>query len=199
MIGIILAGGLSSRLGGGDKGRHMVGGLAILDRVIATLRAQCDALVISANGDAERFAPYGLPVVPDNVEGHLGPLAGILAGLDWIAAHRPESDVAVTAPTDTPFLPMDLVDRLASCRGDAALVCARSGGRTHGVASLWPVRLRHELRRAVTDDGLRKVGAFLQRYPVAYAEWSDVPFDPFFNVNTAEDLGTANAIAARFL
>ena len=197
MIGIILAGGLATRMGGGDKGLRAVGGLPILDRLIATLRLQCEALVVSANGDADRLASYGLPVVPDDLPNNLGPLAGVLAGLDWIAAHHPDCQFAVSAPTDTPFLPKDFVARLQDVRVEdrAMIVCARSGGATHPVASLWSVSLRHDLRKALVDDGLRKVGAFLSRHPVAYADWPVHPYDPFFNANVPEDLNEAEAIA----
>ena len=198
MIGIILAGGLASRMGGGDKGLRTVGGRTVLDRVIATMRLQCPHLVLSANGDPARFAPCGLPVVADDLPDHPGPLAGVLAGLDWAARHHPEQAFAVTAPTDTPFLPKDFVARLQDVRVDdrAEIVCARSGGSSHPVAALWSVALRHDLRRALEVEGLRKVGAFLERHPVAYADWPVHPFDPFFNTNAPDDLAQAEAIAA---
>ena len=197
MIGIILAGGRATRIGGGDKGARMVGGLAILDRVVATLRPQCERLVLNANGAPERFASYGLPVVADDVADHPGPLAGVLAGLDWVAQHAPGERFAVTVPTDTPFLPDDLVVRLVAARSEtgAQVVCARSGGETHYVAALWSVALRHDLRRALTD-GLRKVARFMQRYDMGHADWAVAPHDPFLNVNSEEDLHRAEAIAA---
>ncbi len=197
MIGIILAGGRASRMGGGDKGLKAVAGMPILEGVIATMRLQCDHLVLNANGDAARFAAYGLPVVADDLPDNPGPLAGLLAGLDWCAAHHPEQPFAVTAPTDTPFLPKDFVARLQDVRIEdrAEIVCARSGGSTHPVAALWSVSLRHDLRRALTVEGLRKVGAFLDRHPVAYADWPVHPHDPFFNANAPDDLAQAEAIA----
>ncbi len=199
MIGIVLAGGLATRMGGGDKGLVLVGGVPILERVIATMRPQCDALVINANGDAGRFARYGLPVVPDDPAvpaGTLGPLAGVLAGLDWVAAHHPEAVRAVTVPTDTPFLPADLVARLAAAleAHRAPLACASSGGRVHGVVALWSVALRHDLRRAL-DEGLRKVGLFAERQGYARAVWPVEPCDPFLNANTPEDRVAAERIA----
>ena len=199
MIGILLAGGLATRMGGGDKGLRAIDGRTIMDRLVATMRLQCDGLVISANGDAERFSAHGLPVVPDDLPGNPGPLAGILAGVDWVASHHPGCAFAVSAPTDTPFLPADFVGRLQDVRADdrALIVCARSAGATHPVASLWSVSLRHDLRRALADEGLRKVGAFLARHPVAYADWPAHPFDPFFNANTPDDLLAAEAIAKR--
>jgi molybdopterin-guanine dinucleotide biosynthesis protein A len=199
MIGIILAGGLARRMGGGDKGLLSVGGVPIIARVIAVMRGQCDGLVLSANGDPTRWAAHDLPVVADDVEDHPGPLAGVLAGLDWVARHHPRCLFAVTAPTDTPFLPRDFVARLQDVRIEdrALIVCARSGGATHPVATLWSVALRHDLRKALTQEGLRKVGAFLDRHPVAYADWPIHPHDPFFNANAPEDLAAAELIAAR--
>jgi molybdopterin-guanine dinucleotide biosynthesis protein A len=198
MIGIILAGGLSRRMGGGDKGLLSLGGSLILDRVIAAMQGQCDHLVLNANGDPSRFESYGLPVVPDDLLDYQGPLAGVLAGLDWVAAHHPKSLFAVTAPGDTPFMPKDFVARLQDVRAEdrALITCARSGGASHPVAALWQVALRHDLRKALARDGLRKVGDFLERHPVAYADWPVHPHDPFFNINTPDDLAAAEMIAA---
>ena len=199
MIGIILAGGLASRMGGGDKGLKTVGGVPILDRVIATMRLQCDKLVINANGDMDRLGHYGLPVIGDDLAGNPGPLAGVLAGLDWVAKTYPNKPFAVTAPTDTPFLPKDFVARLQDVRVEdrAMIVCARSGGSSHPVATLWSVSLRHDLRKALAVEGLRKVSAFLDRHPVAYADWPVHPYDPFFNANAPDDLVAAEAIAGQ--
>ncbi|MDR3463829.1 MAG: molybdenum cofactor guanylyltransferase MobA [Beijerinckiaceae bacterium] len=198
MIGVILAGGRSSRMGGGDKGLRALGGGPVLDRVIATMRAQCDDLLLNANGDANRFESYGLPVAPDDLPDYPGPLAGVLAGLDWVAAHRPRCLFVVTAPADTPFIPKDFVARLQDVRAEdrALITCARSGGVSHSIAALWQVALRHDLRKALAQEGLRKVTDFLARHPVAYADWPVRPYDPFFNINTPEDLATAEAIAA---
>ncbi len=199
MIGIVLAGGKASRLGGGDKGCHAVGGRSILERVVAAMRVQCDGLVLNANGDATRFASLGVPVVADAEPDQPGPLAGILASLDHIAIHHPRVRFAVSVPTDTPFLPADLVARLQDMRAaeSAAIVCARSGGRAHYVAALWSVDLRHDLRRAVGVDGLTRVRDFIDRHPFAYADWPVSPFDPFFNVNTPEDVAEAERIAQK--
>ena len=166
MIGIILAGGQARRMGGGDKGLRIVGGVPILERVVATLRPQCDTLVINANGASDRLASYGLAIVPDGLPGHPGPLAGLLAGLDWIASHHPKCLFAVSAPTDAPFLPKDFVARLQDVRAEdrALIVCARSGGTTHPVAALWSVSLRHDLRKALVDEKLHKVTAFQARH-----------------------------------
>ena len=199
MIGAILAGGLATRFGGCDKGLTRVGGRPILERVAGVLRAGCAPVVLNANGDPARFAALGLPVVPDSLPDRPGPLAGVLAALDWAAGHHPGVEHVVTAPGDTPFLPRDLVARLAAEHRltGATIVVARSGGRSHPVAALWPVALRDDLRRALVDEGLRKAGLFLERYPLAHVDWASEPAEPFFNVNTAADLATAEAIAAR--
>ena len=194
MIGIILAGGAATRMGGGDKGLLAVGGVPILARVIAVMAAQCDTLVLNANGDPTRFAAFGLPIVADGTAEPLGPLAGILAGLDWIAANYPTETRAVTAPTDTPFLPHDLVARLSV--SNATIACARSHGRTHPTAACWPVAIRHALRAALHEEGLRKVGRFLDDHAASYVDWVAAPYDPFLNANTPADLAIADAIAA---
>src|SRR5438046_88594 len=140
-LGLVLAGGLARRMGGGDKARIHVGGKTILERVLARLTPQCARVILNANGDPARFADAGLPVVADSVPDFAGPLAGILAGLDWTAAHRPDCSVVASVATDAPFLPEDLVERLA--RGteaaDAELARAASGGQAHPVIGLWPV------------------------------------------------------------
>ncbi len=143
-FGILLAGGLARRMGGGDKALRELGGTSLLARAIAALRPQCEGLVLSANGDPEQFAGFDLPIVADDVPGFMGPLAGILAGLDWIAAHRPDVALAISAPADTPFLPGDLAARLmdARAKGNALIACARSGGRTHQAVAVWPVSMR---------------------------------------------------------
>ena len=197
MIGIVLAGGRAIRLGGGDKGDLWIGGKSILERVIAAIRPQCDHLVISANGDAGRFSDVGVPVVADEVAGQPGPLAGVLAGLDYTAAYNSEAPFAITVPTDTPFLPSDLIARLQDQRvaDRADIVCARSGGSTHHVVALWSVSLRADLRRSLVDDHIYKVRTFINRHAVAYVTWPCEPCDPFFNVNTPEDHAEAERIA----
>ena len=198
MIGIVLAGGRATRLGGRDKGGLPVGGVALLDRIIGTLREQCDDVVINSNGDAQAFARFGLPVVADTLPDRPGPLAGILAGMDY-AAERSAAFV-VSVPTDTPFLPRDLVARLQDRRvaDRADIVCACSNGARHPVVALWSVALRDDLRRMLVDDGVRRVGDVLARHAVAYVTWPTDPVDPFFNVNTPDDLATADRLAALF-
>lgn len=195
IVGVLLAGGLARRMGGGDKGLRPLGGRSLLEHVIARMRPQVAALVLNANGDPNRFAEFGLPVVADEIPDFAGPLAGILAGLDWTAAHRPDCPLVISVPTDAPFLPTDLVLRLAAATRDqtADLACAASGGQSHPVVGLWPVRLRTELRQALVNENIRKVDRWTGRYRLA-----TVPFepdasgiDPFFNANRPEDLATA--------
>lgn len=198
-LGLLLAGGLARRMGGGDKPMARVGGVAILDRAIAAMRPQCAALVLNANGDPARFAAQGLAVVGDDVPGFAGPLAGVLAGLDFCAREQPQIGWVVSVAADSPFLPHDLVARLHGARRaqDARLACAASGGFTHPVIGLWPVDLRHDLRRALVDEDIRKIDRFTARYPIATVEWACAPVDPFFNANTPAELAEAEAIAAR--
>jgi molybdopterin-guanine dinucleotide biosynthesis protein A len=199
-LGLILAGGLARRMGGGDKPLKSVGGVTILDRVIERLRPQCASLLLNANGDPARFASTGLPVVADDVPDFAGPLAGVLAGLDWAAAHAPDVACVASAPGDCPFLPRDLVARLDEARqaGGLPLACARSGEWRHPVVALWPVALRADLRRAVTAEGMRKIEVWTARHGVALADWPAEPVDPFFNVNTPEDAAAADRLAAQY-
>ena len=196
-LGLILAGGLARRMGGGDKPRTAIGGTTILSRVLERMRAQCARLVLNANGDPSRFADTGLPVITDNVPGFAGPLAGVLAGLDWAAANAPEFDYVVSVPGDCPFLPRDLVVRLHRARREQGmpLACARSGEWRHPVVAMWPVGLRADLRAALTQEGLRKIEVWTVRHGVALANWPTEPVDPFFNVNTPEDAAAAERIA----
>lgn len=197
-VGLLLAGGQSRRMGGGDKALRLVGGVSLLDRVIARLRPQVEGLVLNANGDPSRFAGFGLPVVADSVPDFAGPLAGVLAGLDWAAAQRPDCGFVVSVATDAPFLPADLVTRLVQGLEEAGadLACAASGGRAHPVFGLWPVRLREDLRRAVVEEGVRKVDQWTGRHKLATVAFSDRPVDPFFNANRPEDLTAAAALLA---
>ena len=197
MIGIVLAGGRASRMGGTEKSFLAVGCLPIIERVLVALREQCGAVVINANGDPARFAAYGCAVVPDSLPDHPGPLAGLLAGLDHVAAHRPDTGFVLTVPGDAPFLPHDLVARLEDRRvaDRASIVRARSGDNDHGVVALWSVALREDLRHALVVEGLRKVGAFAARHPLATVTWPSHPVDPFLNVNTPDDLVAAEKAA----
>jgi molybdopterin-guanine dinucleotide biosynthesis protein A len=198
-LGVLLAGGLARRMGGGDKPMKTVAGRTILDRVVARLSPQCDGLVVNANGDPARFAFLGRPVVADDVPGFAGPLAGILAALDWAAANRPGIDWVVSVATDSPFLPRDLVARLHAARSAQAvpLACAQSGEQTHPVIGLWRVDLRTDLRHALVVEDIRKIDRWTARHGAAHAVWPAEPFDPFFNANTPDDIAEAEAIALR--
>ncbi len=153
---------------------------------------------MNANGEPSRFGPFELPVIADPVEGFAGPLAGILAGLDWAAVQAPCSAWMLSAPADCPFLPHDLVARLSAARmaQRSSLAVAESGGRSHPIIALWSVALRDELRHVLQVEGLRKVGAFTARYQPAIASWPIEPHDPFFNVNTVDELEEAERLCA---
>jgi molybdopterin-guanine dinucleotide biosynthesis protein A len=198
-LGLVLAGGLARRMGGGDKARIEIGGFSILDRVLATLSAQCVRIIINANGDPERFADTGVPVIPDNVLDYPGPLAGILAGLDWLAGQDNGVEWLVSVPGDCPFLPGDLVEKLHQARRKMGtgvpLACARSGEWRHPTVGLWQLALRADLRKALVEEGLRKIEIWTARHGVAIADWPAEPVDPFFNVNTPEDAERATRIA----
>jgi molybdopterin-guanine dinucleotide biosynthesis protein A len=198
-LGLVLAGGLARRMGGGDKARIEIGGASILDRVLVCLSAQCTGIVINANGDPTRFADTGLTVIPDNVPDYPGPLAGILAGLDWLAAQDNGIEWLVSVPGDCPFLPEDLVEKLHMARrkmgAGVPLACARSGEWRHPVVGLWPLALRADLRKALVEEDLRKIEVWTARHGVAIAEWPVEPVDPFLNVNTPEDAARAERIA----
>jgi molybdenum cofactor guanylyltransferase len=198
-LGLVLAGGQARRMGGGDKASLKVGGKTILERVLARLKPYCSPVILNANGDPARFSRYGLAVVADSVPDFAGPLAGILAGLDWAAKHAPEIEWLASVPGDCPFLPKDLVPRLHAARvaEKKSLACARSGEWRHPVVGLWAVALRDDLRRGLTVEDLHKIEAWTGRHGVALAAWPDQPVDPFFNVNTPDDLAKAEEIAAR--
>jgi molybdenum cofactor guanylyltransferase len=198
VLGVLLAGGQARRMGGGDKCLRELGGRPILERVIARARpqARARALILNANGDPARFAAFGLPVAADAIEGFAGPLAGVLTGMEWARANRPELPWIATIATDTPFFPPDLVARMLDAIGHegADLACAASGGRTHPVFGLWPVRLAPDLRRAMLEEDVRKVDAWTARYRLVQVSFPIEPFDPFFNTNRPEDLAEAERL-----
>jgi len=196
VVGILLAGGLARRMGGGDKCLRLLGGETILSRIISVVAPQVEVLALNANGDPDRFASYGLPVVADTIEGNAGPLAGVLAGMEWAAKHYPNCPWVMTVPTDAPFLPNDLVSRMRGAVAEerSDLACAASGDRTNPVCGLWPVRLREALREAMTAEDIRKVDVWTGRYSLSIIEFSTDPFDPFFNTNRPEDLVRAESL-----
>lgn len=196
-VGAILAGGLARRMGGGDKPLRTIGGRTVLARIVDRLTPQVTRLIINANDDPSRFDAFRLSVVADSLPDHPGPLAGVLAALDWAAAD-PAVAWVVTVPGDAPFMPRGLVRGLHAARKGRGTMfaCAASQGRTHPVIALWPVAIRDELRRAVAEEGIRKIDLFTQRGGCAAAEWPATPVDPFFNVNTPEDLAEADRLVA---
>jgi molybdopterin-guanine dinucleotide biosynthesis protein A len=191
---ILLAGGDGVRMGGGDKCLCLLGGKPLLAHVIHRVRPQASALVLSANGNPERFAGFNLPVAADATNERLGPLAGILAGLDWVATRLPEAAHVLVVPTDCPFLPEDLASRLTARTPEADIALAASGGRVHPVVGLWRVNLRDDLRKALTQDAVRKVERFCDRHRCRSVEFPARPVDPFFNVNSPGDLGMAEKL-----
>ncbi|HIJ61090.1 MAG TPA: molybdenum cofactor guanylyltransferase MobA [Rhodospirillaceae bacterium] len=196
VAGILLAGGLSRRMGGGDKSLLTVGGRSLMERVIERAAPQVDCLILNANGDLGRFAGFGLPVMADAVGGYAGPLAGILTGLEWLRDNRPDIPWLVSFATDTPLVPSDLVERLLAAVADGAgdLACAVAGGETQPVFGLWPVSLAGALRHALVEENLYKITAFTARYRLAHADWPGGVDGPFFNVNTAEDLARLSLV-----
>ncbi len=198
IAGVLLAGGLSRRMGGGDKSLRTLGGRTILERIVATARPQVGPLVLNANGDPARFAAFGLPVAADVVDGYAGPLAGVLTGLEWARANAPGCAWVASFATDAPFIPGDLVAWLVAAveREGADLACARSDGQEHPVFGLWPVRLADDLRRAMVEEDMRKVDAWTGRYRLAIADFATDPVDPFFNTNRPEDLEEAERLLA---
>lgn len=198
ICGLLLAGGRSRRMGGGDKCLLDIGGKSLLRRIADTAAPQVGPLVLNTNSDPDLFREYGLPIAPDVVDGFAGPLAGVLTGLEWAAAHAPQCDWVASFACDAPFAPADLVARLmdAAMRDGADMACASSGGRDHPVFALWPVRLAAGLRAAVVDEELRKVDVWTARYTLARVDFGTDGGDPFFNINRPEDLDTAAALLA---
>jgi len=199
VIGVLLAGGLARRMGGGDKCLRSLAGRPLLDHLIDTVKPQVDVMILNANGEARRFASYGLSVVADVIEGYAGPLAGVLTGLEWTAKNIPDAGWVASLATDAPFLPGDLVARmkLAVKTEGADMACAASGGRVHPVFGLWPVRLRNDLRAAMIDEDIRKIDLWTARYNLVVVEFEEEQGrDPFFNVNQPDNLAEAGRIIA---
>lgn len=194
--GVILAGGRATRMGGGDKGFRKVAGRRLIDRVIDRLAPQVGAMAINANGDPGRFADLGLPVLADPLPDHPGPLAGVLAGMDWAASLGAAQ--VVTAAADTPFFPRDLVARLQAAAGPSGLALAATSDaagrvRAQPTFGLWPVALRGDLRAAL-EGGLHKIVVWTARHAAGLAVFEADAVDPFFNVNTPEDLALAEQL-----
>ncbi len=200
ITGVLLAGGQSRRMGGGDKGLLELASRPMLARVLDRFAPQVGRVVLNANGDPARFSAFGLPVTADTIEGSVGPLAGVLAGMRWAAKETPAATHIATASTDAPFVPLDLVVKLAQAleNRNEKVVLAASGGHKHPVIGLWPVELADDLEAAL-NDGVRKVLHWTDRhgtlevdFPIAKV--GELEFDPFFNANTPEELAEAEAL-----
>jgi molybdopterin-guanine dinucleotide biosynthesis protein A len=183
-------------MGGGDKSLRILAGRPILDHVVERIRPQVDVLALNANGNPARFRGWRLPVIPDSLAGWPGPLAGILAGMEWTQLNFPDATDIVSISTDSPFVPCNLVERVAEVRAAAGaeIAIAASGGRRHFVIALWPVRLASELLHVLTQEKLRKVESFASRYTIEFAAFPILPVDPFYNINNLEDLAEAERL-----
>ena len=197
--GLLLAGGQSRRMGGGDKCLLQLGGMTLLEHARNRLEPQVECIALNANGALERFDAFDLPILEDVVEGFAGPLAGVLTGMRWARENHPHLTHIATAPSDTPFFPRDVVARMcaAAMESSVPLACAASNGRTHPVFGLWDVRLADDLERALRDEGLRKIDIWTGRHGVAHAGYDVADFDPFFNINEPQDLLEAGALLQR--
>lgn len=195
--GLILAGGLSRRMGGGDKGLQRLGGETILARIAQRLAPQVSPLLLNANGPAARFG-LDLPVVADTLPGNPGPLAGILAGFDHLAREVPGARFLLTVPSDCPFLPRDLAARLGAAAQGSGAAYAVSGGREHPVVGLWPVASRDALRRLLVEEDERRMMRWARHSGAVPVEWPQAPVDPFLNLNSPEDLRAAERLLAAY-
>ena len=199
ICGLMLAGGQSRRMGGGDKCLLELGGRTLLRHMIDVAAPQVGPMVLNTNSDPSLFADYDLPLSPDTVGGQVGPLAGVLTGLEWATRYARDCDWVASFACDAPFVPADLVSRLRQAieEDGVDMACARSNGRHHPVFALWPVRLAGELRDTVVTEGLRKVDDWPERYAQARVDFPSEPADPFFNINRPEDLARAESLLAR--
>ena len=200
VVGVLLAGGLARRMGGGDKCLRPLAGETLLARVIARVAPQVGPLILNANGDPARFSAYEVPVVADVVEGYAGPLAGILTALEWAAEHAPHHPLVASFATDAPFLPRDLVETMVEARdlAGADLACAASDGRAHPVFGLWPVELRADLRDALVEQGERKIDRWTASHRLVEVAFPCAPVDPFFNANREDDLAEAERLIEKY-
>lgn len=198
VTGVLLAGGMGRRMGGGDKPLRDLAGKSLLSHSVARARPQVESLVLNVNGDVDRFAHYDMPVVTDVVEGYAGPLAGIHAAMEWSRRTHAESKWLVSFATDAPFFPTNMVSSFleTQVRSEAQIICARSRGRTHPVFALWSLDLVQELRSAMVDEDLRKIDQWTSRYTVGFVDFDEPAqtVDPFFNINRPEDLAEAEQL-----
>ena len=195
VVGVVLAGGSARRMSGAEKASLDLDGQSLLERVVSRIAPQVSALLLNANGDPSRFDDIGLPVEADSCADGLGPLAGLLTGMDWARRMYPACEWLLSVPVDTPFLPVDLAKRLSDAREmeSAEVALAVSGERLHPVVGLWPVAHADELRHALESENLRKVDRWTGRFRVAEVAYDCIPVDPFFNINTPSDLEAAEA------
>lgn len=193
MTGVVLAGGLSRRMGEQEKSLLELGGKSIISHVIDRLKSQTSEILINANGDPDRFSQFDLPIKADTVEGFAGPLAGILAGMRWCEANAPDCEYVLSVAADTPFFPKSLAEKLLAeiPKDQGAIALASSDGRRHPVFGLWSISLADELQKFLVDEENRKVMLFVERYPNCIVDFEFKTSDPFFNVNTPEDLAAA--------
>jgi molybdenum cofactor guanylyltransferase len=196
VIGVILAGGQSRRFGGGDKFLKELNGKLLIDHVIERVSLQTSHLIINSNSNVALFKSQNFPIIPDSIEGYAGPLAGILTGMEWVSRFKPQCEWIITFPSDAPFIPLDSVEKMIKCAEEerANIVCSASNGRTHPVCALWQVGLAEDLRKAIINEEIRKIDLWTARYRSSVVEFSDQPFDPFFNINRPGDLERAEEI-----
>jgi len=195
---LILAGGQARRMGGVDKAFLKLGGATLIERAIARARPQIDELIINASGDLARFDSLGCETIADRIGGFLGPLAGILSGLDWMRANRSEARWLASFACDCPFFPADMVKRLiaeAQSR-DVKIALAASGERHHPVFAVWSAGLLVTAQSVLRGQGLRKMDDFIAGFPNIRVDFPSAPIDPFFNINTPDDLTQAQALMA---
>ncbi|MDF1720834.1 MAG: molybdenum cofactor guanylyltransferase MobA [Minwuia sp.] len=197
VAGLVLAGGLARRMGGGAKALLMLADRPMLAHVLDRITPQCGTMALNANGDPRAYDSFGLPVLPDVVDGFAGPLAGVLTGLEWLALT--DADWLLTVPTDAPFLPHDLVQRLQAAVVDGVEVAvARSDGRTHPVVALWHASLLQPLRVALVEQDIRKIDRFTATRQTVHVDWDTAAGDPFVNINTPDELeAAATALSVR--
>jgi molybdenum cofactor guanylyltransferase len=196
VVGVILAGGQSRRFGGGDKFLKKLNGKLLIDHVIDRVSPQTSNVIINSNSNADLFKGQNHPIIPDSIGGYAGPLAGILTGMEWVLRVKPQCKWIVTFPSDAPFIPLDSAEKMIKCAEEerANIVCSASNGRTHPVCALWQVGLADDLRKAMINEEIRKIDLWTARYRSSVVEFSDQPFDPFFNINKPGDLERAEEI-----
>jgi len=196
IIGVILSGGLSRRMNNQDKGFIQLAHKPLFEHVLERLSPQCDSIIISSNKESQQLSSYDLPIIKDSLEGLLGPLAGLLACMQWVRKHQPGVQWIASVPVDTPFIPQNLVSTLyqSMLENTADIACATSNGRTHPVIALWPIRLLDDLEAALSKENIRKIDLWTSRYKVSLPDFSDSLLDPFYNINCHEDLVHAEAL-----